>query len=587
MRRRWDRPRVASFRVPLVPARAAFLAACWAAAALADQGGLPFADARAAALGYGAALDAGAFALGANPAALVTLPSLSFAFNHKIYPVAATSGEAGVMGVPLGTYGAMGGGFNTVRFGGVDQYDAFGRYLGTYTYHDDRIAGGYAFAPTRWLGLGAALNYDRHLPAPNRAYHTLGLDAGALARPFGANPGLDYTVGTIALGLGARNLVSSARETYTGEHREPPTVTAGASWSRDLGPHRLMLNLDAPLKGETDVALGAEFVVHSVFAVRASVAGAKPAAGVGVSTDLLSFDYCYQMRDADAYHYVSLSVNPGRDVHARSLRHRLFERWLDEGRAYYETGKYDLAAERFANVLREDPYNAVARSYWTRAKYNQYLAEGKEYIKAQDWERARRSFGAALIVAPNDFLAQEYLAHVDQLEAAEETRRVEEERVASLLAQAEDALRRGAYKKAISLCEDILAIRPGHGAATDLLVDARRLYAASTAKPPEVTPAPVPPEAVAEYQRGAELLKKGALNEAVGVLGGVVAAYPDYGAARAKLVEAYLYQGLDFYSKGSLSAALRAWRGGLALDPGNEKLKRYITKAEAEMDQIR
>jgi hypothetical protein len=52
-------------------------------------------------------------------------------------------------------------------------------------------------------------------------------------------------------------------------------------------------------------------------------------------------------------------------------------------------------------------------------------------------------------------------------------------------------------------------------------------------------------------------------------------------------VEAYLYQGLDFYSKGSLSAAIRVWSKGLALDPGNDKLQRYIYKAEVEIEQIR
>jgi hypothetical protein len=48
-----------------------------------------------------------------------------------------------------------------------------------------------------------------------------------------------------------------------------------------------------------------------------------------------------------------------------------------------------------------------------------------------------------------------------------------------------------------------------------------------------------------------------------------------------------MYQGLDFYSKGSLAAAIRIWNRGLALDPGNEKLQRYIKKAEFEADQIR
>ena len=86
---------------------------------------------------------------------------------------------------------------------------------------------------------------------------------------------------------------------------------------------------------------------------------------------------------------------------------------------------------------------------------------------------------------------------------------------------------------------------------------------------------------------GAALLSRGAVAQATEEFEDLVTEYPRYAEARVKLVEAYTYQGLDFYSKGSLAAALRVWRRALSYDPGNEKVRRYIKKAEGEIDQIR
>jgi len=549
----------------------------------------PFADARAAALGFGPALDAGFYALGSNPAALVALPSLQFGFDHKIYPVPHVAGETAGVGVPLGDYGTLAGGFGTVRFGEVAQYDAAGRPLSTYTYHDDRVVAGYAYPFTRWLGAGGAFRYENHLVSPENAFHDMALDAGAYIRPLAAGGGLENAVGSLTVAAAGRGLVASKRDVYTDEYRRPVALSAGLMWARDIQSHRLTINFAAPLTYLDDIALGCEFTISSVFSARGCVVGTKPAAGLGVSTNLLSFDYCYQTQELGAYHYLSVSVNPGRDIRRRGQRRKQIDQWMQEGRGYFETGKYALASDRFANVLKWDPYNAAARSYWTRAKYNQYVGEGNDYIRQKDWERARRAFKAALVVEPADFLVGEYLARVDKLEEEDKERVAEEARVAALLVDAQDYKKRGNYRKAIQICEGILATHPDRKDVQAVLADARRLLAASSAKPPDETPVetPIPAEAVAAYRQASDMLARGVVGEAVRVLGGLVNEYPNYSDARAKLVEAYLYQGLDYYSKGSLNAAVRSWQRGLALDPGNEKLKRYIAKAQAEMDQIR
>lgn len=547
-----------------------------------------FANARAAALGPNPALDLGFYALEANPAVLAALSSLQFTFTHKIFPAPHAASELVGGAVPLGAYGTVAGGFGTVRVGGVERYSGGGQYLGGYVYHDDRLAGGYGVAATPWLALGGAVNYERHLTEPGAVYQNFGADAGIYVRPLAGAPSTEYAAGAVALGLAAQNLVATQRDIFTGRYREPLNVNAGASWARDVGRHRLGFTFSVPFAEPSRVSIGCEFVVASILTARAGATGTQPAAGVGVNTDLLSFDYAYTAREFGSSHYLSVSVNPGRDIRGRSERRRQTELWLAEGRGYFETGNYELAAKRFAEVLEWDPHNAVARRYWTRAKYHQYMADGAESIAQNDWERARQAYRNASAVVPQDFLATESLARVDELEAAAAAREAEEGRIAELLARARSYRRRGAYRSAIGVYREIVAEHPDHIRARELLAETQRLLAAS-ARPLEEPPtAPeIPEEIIERYREASALLNRGGMAEAARELGEIVRQYPAYAAARAKLVEAYLYQGLDFYSKGSLSAAIRVWRRALELEPGNEKLQRYIKKAETEIDQIR
>jgi len=545
-------------------------------------------DARAAVLGGGPAIDAGCYALGTNPAALGELEHLQFSFEHKIYPAPDVALEALAGAVPLGLYGTLAGGFGTVRVGNVQRYSPTGRLIDEYVYHDDLLVAGYGLRATDWLALGAAANYERHLTAPGVDYDVLGVDGGLYFRPLGADSALEYVVGRLGLAVAARNVVASRGEVYTGDYREPAEASVGALWSRDVGRHRLALTFSVPFSEPASTALGCEFVVASVLAARAGVTGTHPAGGVGVSADIFSFDYGYVSREFGPSHYLTVSVNPGRYARGRSERRRQAEKWFAEGRSYFEAGNYELAAERFAGVLERDPHNAAARQYWIRAKYHYYVKEGSDYVEKKDWEGARRAFGAALVAVPNDFLAAEYLTRVDTLEEEERARLAEEERVAGLLARASDFRRRGAYRRALEIYEAILDDHPGHAEARRLAGETRRILAAAPAKPVETTgPGEVPADVVRGYRSASEAFGRGDLVEAVRALADIVERYPDYADARDKLVEAYLYQGLDFYSKGSLSAAIRVWTRGLELSPGNEKLQRYIKKAEFEIDQIR
>lgn len=584
--------------VNLKKLRLVVTASCCLAAGAGAANRLAFADARAEALAKGPAVAAGFYSLGTNPAALVDLPSLQFGFTHKALAAPHSTSEILGAGIPLGDYGTFGGAFGTILVNDVEVYDDNNRRLGNFLYHDDRLSIGYGIRAVRWLAVGAALNYDRHKADPDSTYdyETIGGDAGTYVR----TP--EIAGGPLTLGVSAENLIAAARKTVTGDYREPRRVNLGAAWGRYFGNQRLTLTVSGPVEEPVKVGGGAEVLISSMFAVRGGVLGSRPEqgslnvrpnGGLGFNMDLFSFDYCYLDRELGGYHYLSFSVNPGRKSRTLEERRRQADEWLAEGLAYFDAGNYERAAERFAAVLELDPDYEVAREHYVKAQYYVFLANGDEYLKTQEWKQARQAFDNALTLVPGDFLATEYLERVNQLEAEEAARIAEEKRVAEKLAQIRAANDRGNYLEAIKLCEEILAAYPDNEEASALLSQARRLLAVRIAKLPpeeqpeaetggEVKPPVIPPEAVKRYRQGNALMTQGALGQAITVLADVVNEYPTYGAARAKLVEAYLYQGLDLYSKGSSLAALQAWRRALALEPGNAKARRYIAKVEAE-----
>jgi hypothetical protein len=187
------------------------------------------------------------------------------------------------------------------------------------------------------------------------------------------------------------------------------------------------------------------------------------------------------------------------------------------------------------------------------------------------------------------------------MEQRERERAAEDTLVAETLARAREANDRGDYAVAVAICDELLKSYPERDDARELLAESERLLAESIPEPepepepepkpkpkpkPEPEPEPetpvIPREAVAAYERGKAAVSGGALAEGIYIFSAIVSEYPSYGAARDALVDAYLLQGLDQYSRGRISDALRSWRRALAYDPGNAKARRYIDKVEKE-----
>jgi tetratricopeptide (TPR) repeat protein len=562
---------------------------------------LAFADARAEAMAKGPALEAGFYSIGTNPALLVDLPSLQFGFTHKQLPAPAGTSEIVGAALPLGRYGAIAAGFGTVLVASVQRYSGGNEWQGEYLYHDDRLSAGYGIGLTRWFGAGAAINYSRHVNAPDAggSYGGVAGDAGLFLRTpkIGGGP--------LTLGATAQNLLAVERETEnTGTYREPIAVDAGASWARYFGNHRLTIAASGQALEPYGGSVNAEVLFLSKYAARGGVIGYRPVygdigvwptGGAGFNTDLFSFDYCYNRRDLGDYHFISVSVNPGRESWTAEQRRHKVEEWVAEGLAFFDAGSYDRATERFTGVLKWSPGNAVAIEYLNKSKYYLRLEDGIEFLREQNWKDARGAFEDALALRPDDFLATEYLERVNQLEREELTRIAEENRIAQKFDEAKAAKNRRDFRAAMRICNEILAAYPDDEKAAALLDESRALLIASRPEPgpgeepepiepePEIKRPTIPPEAVTRYRQGNAYLSKGSFGQAIIILGDVVSEYPTYGAARTKLVEALLYQGLEFYSKGQVSSALKAWRQASALDPGNAKAKRYIERAEAEI----
>jgi tetratricopeptide (TPR) repeat protein len=560
---------------------------------------LAFADARAEALGQGPALEAGFYSVGTNPALLVDLPALQFGFTHQQLPAPNATSEIVGAALPLGKYGTLAAGLGTVLVGSVESYNYNNEPGDEFLYHDDRLSAGYGLGLTRWLGVGAALNYDRHrvgLEATDN-YQTVTGDGGLFVR----TPALGG--GPLTFAVAAQNLLAAETKFSSGPYREPLAVNAGASWARYFGNQRLTLAGSGAALEPYGGAITGEVLIASKFAARAGVQGQRPATGeivawpsggAGFQTDLLSFDYCYNRRDLGDYHFFSVSLNPGRESWTAEQKRRKVEEWLAEGTAFFEAGNYERAKESFAAVLARDAGNAAAREKLNRSDYYLRVEDGISYLREQHWKEAREAFESALALQPGDFLATEYLERARELEQEEQVRQAEEKRVAAKIEEARAAKNRRDYRAAIRICNEILAAYPDNEAAGVLLDEARSLFIASRPQPtPGEEPEPepeteirkptIPPEAVSRYRQGNAYLSRGSFGQAIVVLSDVVSEYPTYAAARGKLVEALLYQGLEYYSAGQLSSALKAWRQASALDPGNAKAKRYIERAEAEM----
>lgn len=535
-------------------------------------------------------VDTGIYAFGNNPATFSLNPTFGFSFTERPLPAPSSHIITAGTAIPFGARKNFAIGYDDLRVGGIEGYDASGNPTGTFTYHDRTIAVGYAHKLRRLLAVGGDLMY-RRLSYESSSYSAMTADLGIVVNPIPQGYRIQKKYGILTLGLSLSDILIEDLDYPSGYYETPLGVNLGAAWSKEfIKNNEITIALEHSTNEIGAFHLGFEYSYAYTVHGRIGYDGVNPTFGVGFSQNLFDFDYALIKTELGYEHVATFSLYPGRDVRAEAEKRRTIEKWIIEGRAYFEAGSYELAVRRFNNVLEWEPDNETAKQYLIRAKYEGYLEEGRSFLDKGNWDRARRAFNAALNIMPGDFLAQQYIERTDYLEREAARLAAIDAKVSEVLDEVEKLNRRGLYGRSINLLEETIKEIPGRDELLTALAASRRyLAAAGAASVPTEEPVPkeIPAAVISRYESADGLLAAGDLTGAINALEPIVKEYPYFYEASSRLVESYMYRGLDLYSKGYIESALVYWRKVLTIDPGNTKAKRYVDKAEHEIKIIR
>jgi tetratricopeptide (TPR) repeat protein len=83
------------------------------------------------------------------------------------------------------------------------------------------------------------------------------------------------------------------------------------------------------------------------------------------------------------------------------------------------------------------------------------------------------------------------------------------------------------------------------------------------------------------------LFNAGNFDGAIASLVKVWTVQPDYYSVSDLLAKAYIFVGMRYYSENKHVEAIENWHKALSVDPTNSKAKRYLAKAEEELQKLR
>jgi tetratricopeptide (TPR) repeat protein len=109
----------------------------------------------------------------------------------------------------------------------------------------------------------------------------------------------------------------------------------------------------------------------------------------------------------------------------------------------------------------------------------------------------------------------------------------------------------------------------------------------ATAAPVAARPTLSDKEAEDLYERGVAALRAGRSDEAVRYLELVWAARPTFRQVAEHLKKEYLTRGMESFAAGQLESAVSQWRRILDIDPGDERARGYLDRAQRQMDRSR
>ncbi|MFQ5855711.1 MAG: tetratricopeptide repeat protein [Anaerolineae bacterium] len=157
------------------------------------------------------------------------------------------------------------------------------------------------------------------------------------------------------------------------------------------------------------------------------------------------------------------------------LREVQVQRYVDQGQAAFASGDYEVALDVFERVLRVDPEreDVVRQIGETRRRLNQMrqvepvLEEGEAALSRGDYEIAVQRFEEVLNLDPSNHRAVEGLTRARRGKKQSLAREIERR-----LAEARQALAEGLYERSVELLERVLELDPEHAEARDVLARA-------------------------------------------------------------------------------------------------------------------
>lgn len=323
-------------------------------------------------------------------------------------------------------------------------------------------------------------------------------------------------------------------------------------------------------------------------------------------------------------------------VEVRRLLDNEVDPYLRAGEKYIKDENYRKALERYERALDIDPENKNAASGKELASvkidsfFDEYLGMARDYTKVKQFQIAKGYYNEALDLKPGDSVALAEIAELRQkmgslkgLDAmlkdaqralvkgkynkaisgfsnvlkidsgnSEATRGLKEasyrkqNRIDAMIAEAETLYENGDYHDTIDLCREIESLERGETRARKLLDNSKN--AINNASAPHIA-------------RGKELFDKGDIDGAVISFKKALGYDPGNALVRRylsridshqieRIVEkeikrAYL-AGLDNYTKGKYEEALNEWRKVLELDSDHERALLNIDKANRKLTAI-
>lgn len=308
--------------------------------------------------------------------------------------------------------------------------------------------------------------------------------------------------------------------------------------------------------------------------------------------------------------------------------------FLDDAAENEKNEYLDAAIKDYEEALTYDPENKTALEGKQRAvndldvKFKERLANGKKFLLDRDYIKAAENLRMALRLRPDDVEAKEGLAKADEWLA---------KTISSKLKTADKSLSNGNYPDAAAAYAEVIEIDPknlsaqeglqnikrqvtdeiskkiaaaeeayhqgqyyrayiGYGEALQLDKDngtARAMRLQSRQKLDEIT-APILKRAIEASSKGdgdsalidfKKVLNADPSNETAKKYLGSIDKSKAMKSIGAKVEKLYL-KGIDLYTSGKYTDAIKTWEEVLELDPNYEKAARNIKKAKRKLEGV-